>query len=149
MDTYRHTVSRSHSLSLSHSLTLSLSFSHSLTLSHALSLSHSLTLSLSHSLILSLSHSLTHSCAARRDAQHNRVRSESVHACAQPCPKEVRGGTGRVGRSLAPRSFVGRPRRYGAIDGAFPYVGSLMIFVLQSEVAYGTRLAVLAGYGYT
>ena len=77
------------------------------------------------------------------------MRNESVHACAQPCPPKVRGSTGRVGRSLAPRSFVGRPRHYAAIDGAYPYVGSLMIVVLQSEVAFGTRLAVLAGYGDT
>ena len=75
------------------------------------------------------------------------ARRVTVHTRAQPCPEKVHGGTGRVGRSLAPRSFVGRPRRYAAIDGAYSYVGSLMIFVLQSEVAYGTRLAVLAGYG--
>ena len=36
-----------------------------------------------HRALRSFTHSLTHSCAARRDAQHNRVRSESVHACAR------------------------------------------------------------------
>ena len=63
----------------------------------------------------------THSRQARRDAKHITVRTLAP-VCTQRWLASREAGTVREGRSLPPRSVVGRPRRYAAIDGVYPSV---------------------------
>ena len=56
--------------------------------------------------------------AARAPREHRSCTDCRVVATSQT----LSGGTVWVGRSLHPRSFVGRPRRYAAVDSVYPSV---------------------------